>query len=60
MIWLVGMPSRIGKRKRSGLPLLYGLFLSVSVPHMPRMRNISLHFSFLMRGMRLKSFPFMS
>lgn len=27
MTWLVGTPSRMGKRNKSGLLLLYGLFL---------------------------------
>ena len=37
-----------------------GLFLSVNVPHKARTRNISLHFKFLIRGIRLNSFPFIS
>lgn len=50
------VPFRMGKRNKSGLLLLYGLFLSVNVPHKPLTRNVSRHFSFLIGGRRLNSF----
>ena len=34
--------------------------LSGQVPYIPRMRKVSRHFNFLISGMRLNSFPFMS